>query len=210
MGEGKTIRVLLAKPGLDGHDRGAKVIARALRDAGMEVIYTGLRQTPEQIIGAAEQEAVDVLMLSILSGAHNYLFPRIMEGLKKKGIDDILVMVAAPLDLLTGGEVLYRLDLVPEGHRMLEVQLRLPVGVDRLRGMVLGNRRLDRGERDLVRIRDLPAGGDLFGPAALDRIDGLGMNVLSGPAVHHDDGIVAAIYDVGVQDVLEGLAGIVA
>ena len=92
MGEGKTIRVLLAKPGLDGHDRGAKVIARALRDAGMEVIYTGLRQTPEQIIGAAEQEAVDVLMLSILSGAHNYLFPRIMEGLKKKGIDDILVM----------------------------------------------------------------------------------------------------------------------
>jgi methylmalonyl-CoA mutase C-terminal domain/subunit len=92
MGEGKTIRVLLAKPGLDGHDRGAKVIARALRDAGMEVIYTGLRQTPEQIVSAAEQEDVDVLMLSILSGAHNYLFPRIMEGLEKKGMTDILVM----------------------------------------------------------------------------------------------------------------------
>ncbi|MBN1614143.1 MAG: cobalamin B12-binding domain-containing protein [Deltaproteobacteria bacterium] len=92
MGEGKTIRVLLAKPGLDGHDRGAKVIARALRDAGMEVIYTGLRQTPEQIVSAAEQEDVDVLMLSILSGAHNYLFPRIMDGLQKKGMTDILVL----------------------------------------------------------------------------------------------------------------------
>lgn len=92
MAEAKTIRVLLAKPGLDGHDRGAKVIARALRDAGMEVIYTGLRQTPEQIIAAAEQEDVDVLMLSILSGAHNHLFPRIMEGLKSKGMDDVLVM----------------------------------------------------------------------------------------------------------------------
>ncbi len=92
MGEEKIIRVLLAKPGLDGHDRGAKVIARALRDAGMEVIYTGLRQTPEQIATAVEQEDVDVLMLSILSGAHNYLFPRIMEELKKRGITDILVM----------------------------------------------------------------------------------------------------------------------
>ena len=92
MAETKTIRVLLAKPGLDGHDRGAKVIARALRDAGMEVIYTGLRQTPEQIVAAAEQEDVDVLMLSILSGAHNHLFPRIMQGLKEKGMDDILVL----------------------------------------------------------------------------------------------------------------------
>lgn len=88
----KKIRVVLAKPGLDGHDRGAKVIARALRDAGMEVIYTGLRQTPEQIVTAVEQEDADVLMLSILSGAHNYLFPRIMELLKERGIEDILVM----------------------------------------------------------------------------------------------------------------------
>jgi methylmalonyl-CoA mutase C-terminal domain/subunit len=88
----KIIRILLAKPGLDGHDRGAKVIARALRDAGMEIIYTGLRQTPEQIVTAVEQEDVDVLMLSILSGAHNYLFPRIMEELKSRGITDILVV----------------------------------------------------------------------------------------------------------------------
>lgn len=88
----KIIRVLLAKPGLDGHDRGAKVIARALRDAGMEVIYTGLRQTPEQIVAAVEQEDPDVLMLSILSGAHTYLFPRIMELLREKGINDVLVI----------------------------------------------------------------------------------------------------------------------
>jgi methylmalonyl-CoA mutase C-terminal domain/subunit len=92
MGERQIIRILLAKPGLDGHDRGAKVIARALRDAGMEVIYTGLRQTPEQIVTAVEQEDVDVLMLSILSGAHNHIFPRIMEELKSRGISDILVM----------------------------------------------------------------------------------------------------------------------
>ena len=92
MGEEKMIRVLLAKPGLAGHDRGAKVIARALRDAGMEVIYTGLRQTPEQIASAVEQEDAAVLMLSILSGAHSYLFPRIMEELKNRGITDILVM----------------------------------------------------------------------------------------------------------------------
>jgi methylmalonyl-CoA mutase, C-terminal domain len=88
----KTIRVLIAKPGLDGHDRGVKVIARALRDAGMEVIYTGLRQTPEQVVGAAEQEDVDVLMLSSLSGAHNHLFPRIMEELRNRNMDDILVL----------------------------------------------------------------------------------------------------------------------
>ncbi|MCX8031348.1 MAG: cobalamin B12-binding domain-containing protein [Thermodesulfovibrionales bacterium] len=92
MSEKKIIRVVLAKPGLDGHDRGAKVIARALRDAGMEVIYTGLRQTPEQIVTTVEQEDADVLMLSILSGAHNYLFPRIMELLKERGITDILVL----------------------------------------------------------------------------------------------------------------------
>ena len=88
----KVIRVLLAKPGLDGHDRGARVIARALSDAGMEVIYTGLRQTPEMIVAAAEQEDVDVLMMSILSGAHNAIFPRVLEGLKNKGLDDILVL----------------------------------------------------------------------------------------------------------------------
>ncbi len=83
--------MLVAKPGLDGHDRGAKVIARALRDAGMEVIYTGLRQTPEQIVSAAIQEDVDVVALSILSGAHNHLFPRVVELLKEQGADDVLV-----------------------------------------------------------------------------------------------------------------------
>jgi len=88
----KKIRVLVAKPGLDGHDRGAKVIARSLRDAGMEVIYTGLRQTPEQIVQAAIQEDADVIAMSILSGAHNHLFPRVMELLKEKGINDVLVM----------------------------------------------------------------------------------------------------------------------
>ncbi|MEN6363825.1 MAG: cobalamin B12-binding domain-containing protein [Rectinema sp.] len=87
----RIIRVLVAKPGLDGHDRGAKVIARALRDAGMEVIYTGLRQTPEQIVQAAVQEDVDVVALSILSGAHNHLFPRVVELLKEAGADDVLV-----------------------------------------------------------------------------------------------------------------------
>jgi len=85
------IRVLVAKPGLDGHDRGAKVIARALRDAGMEVIYTGLRQTPEQIVNAALQEDVDAIGLSILSGAHMHLFPRIIELVRQKGLDDVLV-----------------------------------------------------------------------------------------------------------------------
>src|SRR5437899_10755743 len=88
----RKIRVLIAKPGLDGHDRGAKIIARALRDAGMEVIYTGLRQTPEQIVAAAIQEDVDVVGLSILSGAHNVLFPEILKGLKERGGEDILVL----------------------------------------------------------------------------------------------------------------------
>ncbi len=92
MNQDKRIRTLVAKPGLDGHDRGAKVIARALRDAGMEVIYSGIRQTPEQIVDAALQEDVDVLLLSILSGAHSFLFPRIMELMKKKGLGDILVL----------------------------------------------------------------------------------------------------------------------
>jgi methylmalonyl-CoA mutase C-terminal domain/subunit len=87
------IRVVIAKPGLDGHDRGAKVIARALRDAGMEVIYTGLRQTPEQIVGAALQEDANVIGLSILSGAHNHICPRVMDLLKEKGLDDVLVVV---------------------------------------------------------------------------------------------------------------------
>lgn len=88
----RKIRVLVAKPGLDGHDRGAKVIARALRDAGMEVIYTGLRQTPEKIVSAVIQEDVDALLMSILSGAHDYLFPRVMELLREHGVKDILVL----------------------------------------------------------------------------------------------------------------------
>ena len=85
------VRVLLAKPGLDGHDRGVKVIARALRDAGMEVIYTGLRQTPEQIANAAEQEDVDIVGLSILSGAHMTIFPRVRQLMKDRGLDDVLL-----------------------------------------------------------------------------------------------------------------------
>jgi len=99
----KRIRALVAKPGLDGHDRGAKVIARALRDAGIEVIYTGLRQTPEQIVTAALQEDIDVMLLSILSGAHNHLFPSIMRGLKEKGLSNILVI---------GGGVIPQEDIV--------------------------------------------------------------------------------------------------
>jgi methylmalonyl-CoA mutase C-terminal domain/subunit len=87
------IRVLVAKPGLDGHDRGAKVVARALRDAGMEVIYTGIRQTPEMIAEAALQEDVDVVGLSILSGAHLVLVPRVIEALRARGVDDVLVVV---------------------------------------------------------------------------------------------------------------------
>lgn len=86
-----TMRVLIAKPGLDGHDRGAKVIARALRDAGYEVIYTGIRQTPEMIAETALQEDVDAIGLSILSGAHLTLFPRVMEELRKRGLDDVVV-----------------------------------------------------------------------------------------------------------------------
>jgi methylmalonyl-CoA mutase C-terminal domain/subunit len=91
--QSRKIRVLVAKPGLDGHDRGAKVIARALRDAGMEVIYTGIRQTPQMIVETASQEDVDVVGLSILSGAHLEIFPEIMKGLKDKGMEDVLVVL---------------------------------------------------------------------------------------------------------------------
>lgn len=101
---GRKIRVLAAKPGLDGHDRGIKVICYALRDAGMEVIYTGLRQSPEQIVHAAIQEDVDVIALSVLSGAHNYLFPRVMELLRESGATDILVI---------GGGVIPEEDIQP-------------------------------------------------------------------------------------------------
>src|SRR5688572_31986337 len=87
----RTVRVVVAKPGLDGHDRGAKIVARALRDAGFEVIYTGLHQTPEQIVATAVQEDADAVGLSVLSGAHNYLFTRIMELLREKGAEDIVV-----------------------------------------------------------------------------------------------------------------------
>ena len=87
----RKVRVIVAKPGLDGHDRGAKIVARALRDAGFEVIYTGLHQTPEQIVATAIQEDVDAVGLSVLSGAHNYLFARVLELLREKGADDIAV-----------------------------------------------------------------------------------------------------------------------
>jgi methylmalonyl-CoA mutase C-terminal domain/subunit len=88
----RPIRVLVAKPGLDGHDRGAKVIARSLRDAGMEVIYTGLRQTPEQIVASAIQEDVDVVAMSLLSGAHNHLFPKVVNLLKAENVEDMLIL----------------------------------------------------------------------------------------------------------------------
>ena len=92
MNDSRIIRVLVAKPGLDGHDRGAKIIARVLRDAGMEVVYTGIRQTPEMIVEAALEEDVDVIGLSILSGAHMELFPRIFDGLKENGMEDVIVV----------------------------------------------------------------------------------------------------------------------
>ena len=91
------IKVVLAKPGLDGHDRGAKIIARALRDSGMEVIYTGLHQTPEQIVETAIQEDADAVGISILSGAHMTLVPRILDGLKDNGLDDVLVVVGGTI-----------------------------------------------------------------------------------------------------------------
>ncbi|MBA4393319.1 MAG: methylmalonyl-CoA mutase [Desulfobacca sp.] len=92
MSSGRKIRVLAAKPGLDGHDRGIKIICHALRDAGMEVIYTGLRQTPEQIVSTAVQEDVDVIAMSVLSGAHDYLFPRVMNLVREKGLKEVLVL----------------------------------------------------------------------------------------------------------------------
>jgi methylmalonyl-CoA mutase C-terminal domain/subunit len=91
MAEERKLRILIAKPGLDGHDRGAKVVARSLRDAGMEVIYTGLHQTPEMIVSTAVQEDVDAVGMSIMSGAHNVLMPAVVEGLKEKGAEDIVV-----------------------------------------------------------------------------------------------------------------------
>src|SRR5579875_3799684 len=97
MAETRPIRVLVAKPGLDGHDRGAKVIARALRDAGMEVIYTGIRQTPPMIVEAAIQEDVDAILMSILSGAHMAIFPKVMELLHENGVHDVLVMAGGIL-----------------------------------------------------------------------------------------------------------------
>jgi methylmalonyl-CoA mutase C-terminal domain/subunit len=97
MAEERKIRVLVAKPGLDGHDRGAKVIARALRDAGMEVIYTGIRQTPQMIVEAAIQEDVDAILMSILSGAHMAIFPKVMDMLRANGVDDVLVMAGGIL-----------------------------------------------------------------------------------------------------------------
>jgi methylmalonyl-CoA mutase, C-terminal domain len=97
MNPGRKIRVVIAKAGLDGHDRGAKIIARALRDAGMEVIYTGLHQTPEQIVETAIQEDADAVGISILSGAHMTLIPRILDGLKKNGVDDVLVLVGGTI-----------------------------------------------------------------------------------------------------------------
>ena len=93
----RKVRILVAKPGLDGHDRGAKVVARALRDAGFEVIYTGLHQTPEQIVETAIQEDADAVGISILSGAHMTLVPRILEGLKENGIDDVVVVVGGTI-----------------------------------------------------------------------------------------------------------------
>ena len=117
------IRVLVAKPGLDGHDRGAKVIARALRDAGMEVIYTGLRQTPEMIVNAALQEDVHVIGLSILSGAHNAIVPRVMDLLKQNKMDDVLVVVrmgrSNSRDMAELAEMLSQQDITPTGFVVL-------------------------------------------------------------------------------------------
>src|SRR2546423_10833695 len=96
-GNGRKIRVVVAKPGLDGHDRGAKIIARALRDAGMEVIYTGLHQTPEQIVATVIQEDADAIGLSILSGAHMTLVPRVVELLREEGVDDVVVTVGGTI-----------------------------------------------------------------------------------------------------------------
>jgi methylmalonyl-CoA mutase C-terminal domain/subunit len=128
------IRVLVAKPGLDGHDRGAKVVASALRDAGMEVIYTGLHQTPEMIVNAAVQEDVDVVALSILSGAHMTMFPRVLELLREAGVDDVVV---------TGGGI------IPE-EDMREL---VALGVDRLFGPGSDTREIARYIEEAVAAR---------------------------------------------------------
>jgi methylmalonyl-CoA mutase C-terminal domain/subunit len=111
----KKVRVLIAKPGLDGHDRGAKVVAKHLQESGYEVVYTGLHQSPEQIVAAALQEAVDVIGISILSGSHNYVFPAVMELLKEKGLGDVLVFGGGTIPeddipglLATGVKALFR------------------------------------------------------------------------------------------------------
>ena len=132
---GKKIRVIIAKPGLDGHDRGAKVIASSLRDAGMEVIYLGLRQTPEMIVNAAVQEDVDVISLSILSGAHMTIFPEVLKLMKKTKIDDVL---------LTGGGIIPEKDM-EELYEMGVGKLfgpgtKLSEGVDYIKGWVSKNR----------------------------------------------------------------------
>ncbi len=114
----RKVRVLVAKPGLDGHDRGAKIVARALRDAGFEVIYTGLHQTPEQIVATAVQEDVDAVGLSVLSGAHNYLFGRVLDLLKEKGADDIAVFGGGiiPQDDIQALKALGVKELFTPGH----------------------------------------------------------------------------------------------
>ncbi|MEL7625280.1 MAG: cobalamin B12-binding domain-containing protein [Anaerolineaceae bacterium] len=130
----KQIRVLIAKPGLDGHDRGAKVIARALRDDGMEVIYTGLRQTPEMISEAALQEDVDVIGLSILSGAHNALIPQIMQKLKENGQENVLVFL--------GG-------IIPED----DIQGMLDAGIYKVYGPGTDTRQVSRDIREAVSLK---------------------------------------------------------
>lgn len=131
----KKIRVIIAKPGLDGHDRGAKVIASALRDAGMEVIYLGLRQTPEMIVNAAVQEDVDVISLSILSGAHMTIFPEVLKLMKETKIDDVL---------LTGGGIIPEKDMEELNKmgvgRLFGPGTKLSEGVDYIKGWVSKNR----------------------------------------------------------------------
>ncbi len=119
----KKLRILIAKPGLDGHDRGAKVIARTLRDAGMEVIYTGLRQTPEQIINAALQEDVDAIGLSILSGAHMHLFPRILDLRREKKLDDVMIFAGGiiPDHDITRLKELGLAEIFPPGSSLDEI-----------------------------------------------------------------------------------------
>ena len=120
---GQKIRVLVAKPGLDGHDRGAKIIARALRDAGMEVIYTGLRQTPEQIVNAALQEDADAVGLSILSGAHMHLFPRIMQLIRENHMEEVLIFAGGiiPDKDIPGLKELGIAEIFPPGSSLEEI-----------------------------------------------------------------------------------------